>query len=326
MTIFLAGATGALGQRLVPLLISAGHRVVAMTHAPAKVNSLRAAGAEPVVADAIDRDAVMRAVRSARPDVVVHQMTALTGVQNLRNFDREFAQTNKLRVEGTANLLSAACAAGARRFIAQSYAGWPSGGSGTGLKTEDDPLDPHLPKTMQKSLQAIAQLERMVSRAESITGLVLRYGSFYGPGTSLTHGAAIVEMVRQRKLPVIGDGAGVWSFLHIDDAARATLLAIERGTPGLYNIVDNDPAPVSTWVPVLAQTLGAKPPYHIPAWLGRILVGDALVFMMTKPRGLSNAKAKQILGWQPSYASWRDGFQRGLTAKLREAQRVAVVE
>jgi 2-alkyl-3-oxoalkanoate reductase len=314
MKLFLTGATGALGKRLVPLLLAGGHSVVATTRAASKVDGLRSAGAEPVVVDALDRDAIMKAVVTARPDVVIHEMTALSNVRNLRKFDEEFALTNRLRTAGTDFLLAAAQASGARKFIAQSYAGWPTGPRGPRVKTEDEPLDSDPPKATRRSLDAFRHLETVVPRATGLTGIVLRYGSFYGPSTSLCAGGVMLEMVRQRKLPIFGDGAGIWSFLHIDDAAMATRLAVERGATGIYNIVDDEPAEVSLWLPWLAQAIEAPPPYHLPAWIGRLLIGEAGVFMMTKARGASNAKARRALNWQPIYPSWRDGFRHGLAA------------
>jgi nucleoside-diphosphate-sugar epimerase len=308
MKLFLAGATGAIGQRLVPLLVTGGHHVVATTRSPGKVDSLRAAGAEPVVLDALDRDAVRKAVVSARPDVVVHQMTALGNIRSFRNFDKEFAMTNRLRAEGTDYLLAGARAAGARAFVAQSYSGWPNVRTGGRVKTEDDPLDPHPPMAMTRTLDAIRHLETTVAGASDITGIVLRYGSFYGPGTSIAPDGDVVTLVRQRKFPIIGGGAGVWSFLHIDDAANATRLAIEAGRAGVFNIVDDEPAEVSIWLPELARAIGAKPPYRVPAWIGRLLIGATGVSLMTAVRGSSNAKAKRLLGWQPIHASWREGF------------------
>lgn len=309
MKIFLAGATGAIGKRLVPLLVSGGHQVVAATRTGSKTDRLRAAGAEPVVVDALDRDAVMKAIASARPEVIVHQMTALASMRSLKKFDEEFALTNRLRTEGTEYLLAAARAVGARRFVAQSYTGWTNVREGGRVKTEDDPLDPHPPQAMRHTLEAIRQLEAMVLDASGMTGIVLRYGSLYGPGTSIAPDGDIVGLVRQHKFPIFGDGAGVWSFTHIDDAANATRLAIERGPSGIYNIVDDEPAEVSVWLPELARTAGAKPPYHMPAWLGRLVIGDAGMSMMTKTRGSSNMKAKRALGWQPIYPTWRDGFR-----------------
>lgn len=312
MKIFLAGATGAVGKRLVPRLVAGGHQVVASTRTADKREALRAAGAEPVIVDVLDRDAVMNAVVAARPDAVIHQVTALGGVRSFKNFDREFALTNALRTTGTTHLLAAAQAAGARRFIAQSYTGWPNIQEGGRVKTEDDPLDPHPPRTMTQTLDAIHQLEAAVSGLSGITGIVLRYGSFYGPGTSLGIDGEITQMVRRRKFPIVGGGTGVWSFTHIDDAAGAAQFVVEQGAGGIYNIVDDEPAEVSVWLPELARAIGAKPPYRVPAWLVRPMLGDAMLQIMTSARGSSNAKARRVLGWQPTYASWREGFRRGL--------------
>jgi 2-alkyl-3-oxoalkanoate reductase len=316
MKVFLAGATGAVGKRLVPLLVSSGHHVVATTRSSEKVKSLRDAGVEVVVLDGLDRNAVVTSVKAARPEVIVHQMTALASMRSLKKFDDEFALTNRLRTEGTDYLLEAARAAGTRKILVQSYTGWPSIREGSRVKTEDDPLDPNPPKTMTQTLSGIRHLESTIGSASDIEGVVLRFGSFYGPGTSISPGGEIVEAVRRRKFPVVGSGAGVWSFIHMDDVAIATKLAIERAKPGVYNIVDDEPAEVSVWLPDLAQAIRAKPPHHIPAWLGRLIIGDAGISMMTKIRGASNAKAKQSLGWQPIYTSWRDGFWRGFTENL----------
>jgi 2-alkyl-3-oxoalkanoate reductase len=307
--IFFAGATGAIGRRLLPLLTSGGHQVIAATRTKGKFDSLRAAGAEPVVVDALDRDAVMQVIGSTRPDTIVHQMTALAGLRSLKNFDQEFAPTNRLRTEGTRHLLAAARAMGIRRFVAQSYTGWPNIRVGGRIKTEDDPLDPNPPQAARRTFDAIRQLEAMVSGPSGITGIVLRYGSFYGPGTSFAPDGDICQLVRQRRFPIFGDGAGVWSFTHIDDAAKATALAIERGPSGIFNIVDDEPAEVSVWLPELAKTLGAKPPYHLPAWIGRLMIGEAGMSIMTTARGSSNAKAKRVFGWHPMYPSWKDGFR-----------------
>jgi 2-alkyl-3-oxoalkanoate reductase len=306
--VFLAGATGAVGKRLVPLLVSRDHEVVGTTRTPDKIAPLRAAGAEAVVVDGLDRAAVLRAVASARPDVVVHQMTALAGVRNLRRFDDAFAVSNRLRTEGTDHLLDASRAAGVRRFVAQSYTFWPNSRVGGRVKTEEDALDVDPPRSMAKTLDAIRRLERAVLEASDVVGIVLRYGAFYGEGTAVAPGGDLVEAVRQRRLPVIGRGTGVWSFIHIDDAAEATRLAIEGGPSGLYNIVDDDPAEVSVWLPELARAIGARPPHRVPAWIGRLLAGEAIVSMMTRSRGSSNAKAKRLLGWRPAYPSWREGF------------------
>jgi nucleoside-diphosphate-sugar epimerase len=312
MRIFVAGASGALGRQLLPVLVSAGHAVWGLTRTQAKAPLIREAGAEPVVADALDRDAVIAAVRGAAPEVVVHEMTALSAFANPRRFDREFAETNRLRTEGTRNLIEAARAAGARRFLAQSFAGWPYARTGGPVKTEDDPLDPNPPKQARHTLAAIRELEALTTGATDLEGVVLRYGAFYGPGTSLGEGGRQTALVRRRLLPIVGEGGGIWSFLHISDAAAATRAAIERAAPGIYNIVDDDPAPVAEWLPALAAALGAKPPYHIPSWLGGLLLGAQGMAMMTTIRGASNAKVKRGLGWRPRFASWREGFRRGL--------------
>jgi nucleoside-diphosphate-sugar epimerase len=305
MRIFLAGASGALGKQLVPMLVANGHEVTATTRSAAKADALRAAGAEPVVLDALDRDAVVAAVTAAHPDVIVHQLTALNDLSNLRNFDRAFAGTNRLRTEGTDHLLAAARAAGTPRFVAQSYTSWPYARTGGPVKTEDDPLDTDPPSDQRESLAAIRTLE---ARVTEVGGIVLRYGGFYGPGTSVAPGGEQVEMIRKRRFPVIGDGGGIWSLVHIADAATATVAAIERGAPGIYNIVDDEPAPVREWLPALAAAMGAPRPRRIPRWLGRLAAGDALTTMATVSRGASNAKAKRELGWTPAHPSWRQGF------------------
>ncbi|HEX2159334.1 MAG TPA: NAD(P)-dependent oxidoreductase [Actinomycetes bacterium] len=312
MRIFVAGATGALGRRLVPLLVSAGHQVTAMTRSPGKTAGLRAAGAAPVVADALDRDDLLRVVAAARPEVVVHQLTDLAGTTNLKKFDAGFAATNRLRTEGTDNLLAAARAAGARRLVAQSFAGWPFARLGGPVKTEEDPLDPDPPAELRRTLDAIRHLEAAVLGAEGIEGVVLRYGGFYGPGTSAGVGGYLLDDLRRRRLPIVGAGTGVWSFIHIDDAAAATVAAVERGAPGLYQIVDDDPAPVSEWLPALAEAAGARPPRRVPVWAARLLAGEHGVILMTEIRGADNAKAKRELGWRPAYPSWRQGFRTGL--------------
>jgi nucleoside-diphosphate-sugar epimerase len=304
MRVFLAGATGALGRHLVPGLVAAGHHVTATTRTPGNVARLRAAGAEPVVLDGLDRDAVIAAVRAAAPEVIVHQMTALADLRGLRRFDREFAVTNELRTRGTDNLLAAGAQAGTRRVIAQSYAGWPSERSGGAVKTEDDPLDSRPVPSSARSLAAIRHVEETVP-LEAPEGVVLRYGSFYGPGAS----DVMLDIVRKRRLPVIGGGTGIWSFIEITDAAAATLAAIDRGAPGIYNVTDSDPAAVAQWLPYLASVAGARPPRRVPAWLGRLLAGDFIVARMTSERGASNEKARKELGWEPRYASWREGFR-----------------
>jgi nucleoside-diphosphate-sugar epimerase len=311
MKIFLAGATGAMGQRLVPQLLAAGHSVTGTTRRQAGADQLRAAGAEPVIVDPFDRAALTKAVIDAEPDAVIHQLTALSDLRNMRNFDKVFATTNRLRTETTDVLLAAAQEAGAKRFIAQSFAGWPAERVGGPVKTEDAPFDPHPAKHMKASLDAIKHLERVVVDAG---GIALRYGGFYGPGTGLSAGGEQLELVRKRKFPVVGDGGGLWSMVHIDDAAAATVLALDHGAPGVYNIVDDEPAPAAEWLPELAKLAGAKPPWHVPAWLGRMAAGDAVVTMMTSIRGASNAKAKRELGWQPAHPTWRTGFAEALAS------------
>ncbi len=312
MRIFVAGATGAVGKRLVPLLLESGHEVTGMTRSPAKAQELRAAGADPAVGDVLDAAGVKEAVVAARPDVVIHQATDLSGLGFPRNVDRAFVGTNELRSRGTENLIAAARAAGARRFLAQSFAGWPYAREGGSVKTEEDPLDPSPVKTTRQTLDAVRRLESAVTGAAGLEGLVLRYGGFYGPGTSMAPGAAHFDLIRSRRLPIVGAGTGVWSFAHIDDVAGATLAAVERGEPGIYNVVDDEPAPVSEWLPALADAIGAKPPRHVPVWLGRLAAGEAAVAMMTSIRGASNAKAKRELGWKLRWPTWREGFRAGL--------------
>jgi nucleoside-diphosphate-sugar epimerase len=307
MRIFLAGATGALGSRLVPQLVAAGHTVVGTTRHPGKAERLRFLGAEPAVLDPLDPAAVAAAVAAAAPDVLVHQLTALAGLTSFRKFAAEFAETNRLRSEGTDILLAAGRAAGVRRVVAQSFGGWTYARTGGPVKTEADPLDPTPASGAGTTLAAIRHLEDAVTGYGE--GLALRYGGFYGPGTSLGPGGSIVDLVRQRKVPVIGDGGGIWSFCHIDDAASATVAAVERGAPGVYNVCDDEPAPVREWLPALAAALGAAPPRHVPAWLARPLLGDQGMVMMTTARGMSNAKARGELDWTPAYPSWRDGFR-----------------
>jgi nucleoside-diphosphate-sugar epimerase len=314
MRVFVAGATGVLGRALVPRLVAAGHDVVGMTRSASKQDLVRSLGARPVVADALDADAVAQAVASAEPEVIVHQLTALSGDFDMRHIDRFFATTNRLRTEGTDHLLAAALAVGARRFVAQSYAGWPAARTGGPVKDEDAPFDPDPPRKLRAMMEAIRHLEDAVTGAESLEGIVLRYGGFYGPGTTLSAdpGAAHSAAILKRQFPVVGEGGGIWSFIHVDDAAAATVLAVERGERGIYNVVDDDPAPARVWMPELARVLDAKPPRRVPRWLGRLLAGEAATVMMTEVRGASNEKARRELGWQPRYASWRQGFAQGL--------------
>ena len=307
MKVFIAGASGAIGRRLVPLLHACGYDVVAMTRTPAKAGMLKALGAQPVVADGLDRAAVIDAMLRAEPDVVIHEMTGLSGITDFKRYDETLAATNRLRTEGTDILLEAARAGGARRFIAQSFGLWRYV-NGTG--DESDPLDTHVSPTMASSVAAIHHLESDVVAA---SGIVLRYGFLYGPGTGFSHGGSLVGAVRARAFPLIGDGSGVWSFVHVDDAAAATATAVERGRAGIYNVVDDDPAPIAEWLPELADAVGARPPRRLPLWLGRLAAGDG-VYMHTRTTGLRNAKARRELGWRPQYASWREGFRDGLGA------------
>jgi len=307
MRVFVAGATGAIGKELVPRLVAAGHQVHGMTRSGSKEAMLRELGAQPVVADALDPDQVAEAVGRARPDVIVHQLTSIPARLDLRHFDRDFALTSRLRTEGTDYLLSAGQALGVQRFVAQSYFG-AYARTGAAVKTEEDPLDPSPPREMRGVAASIRHLEQAVLGARWTEGIVLRYGAFYGPGTSLAPGAEQVEMIRRHKFPIVGDGGGVWSFLHVADAAEATVAAVERGSRGVYNVVDDDPAPVAEWLPALARELGAKRPLRVPRIVGRLFAGDVGVVMMTELRGASNTKAKRELAWRPAHPSWREGF------------------
>jgi nucleoside-diphosphate-sugar epimerase len=308
MRVFVAGATGAIGRQLVPRLVAAGHEVSGMTRSESKRALLEELGAVPVVADALDPEQVADAVARSKPDVIVHQLTAI-GAVDTRHLDRDFATTNRLRTEGTDHLLAAGHAAGVRRFVAQAAAGYGIyARTGGPVKSEEDPLDATPPREMRASQAAIRHLEQAVLGARWTEGVVLRYGIFYGPGTGLARGQEQFEMVRARKFPLVGDGAGVWSFIHVADAAEATVTAVEQGRRGVYNIVDDEPASVAEWLPALAQTLGAKKPRRVPRFVGRLFAGEAGVVMMTEIRGASNAKAKHELGWRPAHPSWRQGF------------------
>jgi nucleoside-diphosphate-sugar epimerase len=312
MKVFVAGGTGVVGKRLVPLLVESGYEVVATTRSADRVGWLRGVGAQPVVVDGLHEDAVKEAVVRAEPEVVIHQMSGLSSAKDFKRFDAEFAATNRLRTQGTDHLLAGAKAAGVARFIAQSFGNWNYGRTGTGPKTEQDPLDPDPPANQRRSLEAIRYIEAAVLGVEGLEGIALRYGNFYGPGTGFALDGDLVALVRKRRLPIVGNGAGVWSFTHMDDVATATIAAIERGGPGIYNIADDEPAPVAVWLPELARAVGAKPPRHVPVWVGRLVVGEVGVSMMTQIRGASNVKAKRELGWAPRYASWREGFRTGL--------------
>ena len=301
MRVFVAGATGAIGTRLVPKLVAGGHEVIGTSRSMDRAQRLHALGAEPVALDLLDRRAVRQAVLDAKPDAIIHQATALTGLSDFKHFDRSFHQTNLLRTEGTDALLEAARAAGVRRFIAQSFAPYRYAREGGPVKTEDDPLDPTPVAAMRETEDAMAYLDRVVTEAG---GIALRYGGFYGDPEDTT----LIDAVRARKFPIVGNGQGVSSFIHLDDAADATVLALEHDEPAVFNIVDDDPAPMKVWLPELARILGAKPPMHFPKWLARVFAGDALVMMSTEARGASNARAKRELGWTPAHPSWRQGF------------------
>jgi nucleoside-diphosphate-sugar epimerase len=305
MRVFVAGATGAIGRQLVPRLVEAGHEVHGMTRSESKKALLDELAAVPVVADALDPDQVAEAVGRARPDVIVHQLTALAGV-DIRHPERSVAMTNRVRIEGTDHLLSAGQAVGVRRFVAQSIGLYVR--TGGPVKSEEDPLDPTPPRKLREGAAGIRHLEQAVLDARWTEGIVLRYGAFYGPGTHLARGGELFEMIRKRRFPLVGAGGGVWSFIHVADAADATVAAVEHGARGVYNVVDDDPAPVAEWLPALAQQLGAKKPFRVPRFVVRLLAGEAGVVMMTDARGASNAKAKRELAWHPAYPSWRQGF------------------
>lgn len=318
MRVFVAGATGALGTQLVPQLAAAGHDVIGMTRSPTKSDMLRALGARPVVADALDPDSVARAVAEPEPEVIIHQLTALKGEPGLREMrdpDRFTAPTNRLRTEGTDHLLAAGRAVGVHRFIAQSIVAIGTyARTGGPVKTEDDPRDPDLPAKGRSAVEAIRHLEDAVTGIDWGDGVVLRYGAFYGPGTGISADPddLLIKQIRKRRFPIVGDGGGIWSHVHIEDAASATVAAVDNGGPGIYNVVDDEPAPVREWLPFLAEQLGAPEPRRVPRVVARLLGGEAPVLMMTEVRGASNAKAKRELGWQPRRPTWRSGFAKGL--------------
>jgi nucleoside-diphosphate-sugar epimerase len=315
MRIFIAGASGAIGTRLVPQLIERGHEVIGTSTSSAGAERVRARGGEPVELDLLDAGAVRRAVLAARPDAIIHQATALGDLRFSRNMDRGFAKTNRLRIEGTDALLDAAREAGVGRFVAQSFAPLRYARQGGPVKTEDDPLDPAPVSTMRETDAAMRYLDRVVLEAG---GIVLRYGSFYGDHTD-----ALLGPIRKRQFPIVAKGDGYTSFIHFEDAAAATVLALEHGQAGIYNIVDDEPAPVRDWLPVLAGVLGAKPPRHVLRWMARLFAGEAGVMMGTEARGASNARAKRDLGWTLRYPTWRDGFQAAYTATgARDARTV----
>jgi nucleoside-diphosphate-sugar epimerase len=300
MRVFVAGASGAIGSRLVPQLIDAGHDVIGTHHSPASAERLRTLGAKPVLLELLDARAVRNAVLEAEPEAIVHQATALANAKWGRNFDKVFARTNELRTKGTDALLAAAREASVSRFVAQSFASMRYAREGGPVKTEEDPLDPSPLKATREAQAAMRYLDQTVTDAG---GIALRYGGFYGAAND-----GLVEPVRKRQFPIVGDGGGIFSFIHLDDAAAATVLALEHDGPAIYNIVDDDPAPVRGWLPVLANALGAKPPRHVPVWLARLIGGELAVIIGTESHGASNAKAKRELGWTLRYPSWRQGF------------------
>ena len=315
MRVFVAGASGAIGTRLVPQLIASGHEVIGTFRSPGHSERIRALGAEAIELDLLDAAAVRGAVVEAKPEAIVHQATALAGARFGRSLDRTFAATNRLRVEGTDALLAAARDAGVRRFVAQSFASLRYAPVGGPVKTEDEPLDPDPPASARETNAAMRYLDTTVVNAG---GIALRYGGFYGDAND-----GLVKPVRKRQFPIVGDGGGIFSFVHLDDAAAATVIALESGEAGIYHVVDDEPAPVREWLPVLAEALGAKPPRHVPRWLAQLVAGDVAVLMGTQARGASNAKVKRELGWTPRYPSWRQGFG---AAYARPSRQTAATE
>jgi 2-alkyl-3-oxoalkanoate reductase len=311
MKVFVAGATGVIGRRLVPMLVDAGHEITAMTRSKAKAAALREAGAQPVVCDVFDADALRSAVVAAGPEVVAHELTDLPPALDPRKMEEQAAGNDRIRTEGTRNLVAAAVAAGAQRIVAQSiaFAYAPTGGT---VKDENDPLFETAPWPWSRSVQALQELERLVTQTEGIDGIVLRYGFFYGPGSAYAREGYVAREVRRRRFPLVGAGGGVFSYIHVDDAAAATVAAVERGKPGIYNVVDDDPAPVREWLPDYAQALGAKKPFRVPKLIARLVAGAYTTQMATELRGASNERAKRELGWTPRYSSWRQGFREGL--------------
>jgi nucleoside-diphosphate-sugar epimerase len=304
MHVYVAGGAGVIGRRLVQQLVQRGHRVTATTRDSSKTAGLERLGAEAVVVDGLDSAAVGESVAKAEPGAVVHQMSALSGKLDPKHFDRSFALTNRLRTEGLDHLVAAAQATGVPHVVAQSYTGWPNVRSGGWVKDEEDPLDPEPPKAQRESLAAIRYLEETVQKAN---GTVLRYGGFYGDASD-----AMIPIVRKRQFPLVGGGTGYMSWVHLDDAASATVLALEKGARGVFNIVDDEPAPASEWLPYLAECVGARPPLRLPVWMARLAAGEVAVSMLTRTRGSSNARAKRELGWELRWPSWRQGFRDGL--------------
>jgi nucleoside-diphosphate-sugar epimerase len=313
MKIFIAGGSGAIGSHLVPQLVARGHEVVGTTRSAAKSGALRALGAEPVIVDALEPDSVADVVAKAEPEVIVHQVTALNGPVNKRNVKRMAAVTNRLRTEGTDHLLAAGRAVGVRKFVAQSNFAVLERAGGP-VADESGRIEPNPPADAKEGVAALRHLEDAVTGITWADGIVLRYGGFYGPGTGIEAApdAVMAKLIRKRRFPIVGGGGGVWSLVHITDAASATVAAIERGKPGIYHVADDEPAPVRDFLPALARALGAKPPRRVPAWLVRMLAGETAVYMMTQARGISSEKAKRELGWALRYPSWRTGFTDGL--------------
>lgn len=317
MRVLVAGASGVVGHYLVPMLVSNGHEVVGTATRPERLAEIARLGATPLRVDGLDPEAVKQAVAETRPEAIINEMTALAGKPDFKHFDRWFATTNALRTTGTANLLEAAkLTRTTTRFVVQSYAGWTSAASGGGPVTEDEPFDPHPLPGQRETLDAIKRMEKLVTDAP-MDGIVLRYANLYAADAL----EQSIRMLRQRQFPIVGEGDGVWSWLHAADAASATVAALERGQRGIYNAADDDPAPVKAWLPELARLSGAPAPMHVPAWLARLLIGEVGVRMMTRVRGVSNVRIKRELGWQPTYGSWRDGF-RAVTSP-RPAEEVA---
>jgi 2-alkyl-3-oxoalkanoate reductase len=310
MRVFLAGASGAIGRPLVPKLLAAGHEVTGMTRSEARAEEVRAAGSDAAVVDVFDAGALRSAVEAAAPDVIVHELTSLPDRIDFRKEDT-YAATNRLRTEGTRNLIDAARASGARRFVSQSIA-FAYRMDGEAVKTEDDPLLTEAPGAFGSGISALREMEELVLGSDAFDGLVLRYGFFYGPGTYYGDDGTSTQDVRRRRMPIVGRGTGVFSFIHVDDAADATVAAVERGAPGVYNITDDEPAPMSEWVPVFAQAAGAKPPRRVPVWLARFVAGKDVSNFAVELRGASNEKARRELGWWPAHPSWRSGFAQSL--------------
>jgi 2-alkyl-3-oxoalkanoate reductase len=307
MRVFVAGASGAIGRALVPKLVAAGHDVTGTTRSEERAEAIRSGGARAAICDALDADALRRAVAEAAPEVVVHQLTAIPQRFNPRNTSL-YDATNRIRREGTRNLVDAARAAGVRRLVCQSIAFAYRPGARPEVKDEDAPLALGAPPPFGEGVRAVQEMERMVLEADGMEGIMLRYGWFYGPGTHFGEDGSMSEDIRRRRFPIIGKGAGLWSFVHVDDAAGATVTAVERGAPGIYNVVDDDPAPMREWLPAFAEAIGARSPRRVPVWLARLVAGKMATGVNVQP-GATNAKAKRELGWEPRWPSWRTGFR-----------------